>query len=582
MAAAPKKKSGSTTKKAAGAKKPTSARTGAAKKPTSAGTGAAKKPASARTSAAKKPAAAKPVPALTIDELLTRSRSIASEIATLHQAAAFEAAARRCVAAGRPDLAAALAEAVPEALRGPALTIAAAGGAGSVDAAINVFKANMAGDDRARPQWAARAFTAARDLAGVTPRAAELAQLARAVLDEAVAGVPTWGEDGRFRELVPLLTAQLAAGDATSVRRILEIWQREDPDSLAEILQYTSPLLWIAPDDPKTTLTLLEAMEPFQREYPLDSGDRVRALAGWPAEQLHAFVGLAPRLRPDVARHLVAAGREADARNVLFAAIDDDEGDDTLAEYRLIVGDTEIAKELVVSGEWSDDLARTRLKIELGVESIADARERLRKIDPRTGGSVMSPVHLLCLLGDFAFARGEHDELPPILKAIDALLASPKRTQYDQGVEGDRRSYVADLRARIVANAGNASATRAALEADLAALPTLQRFGRDTYGRNQITASLMRRAIRHGQPDLALKIAKKITPAERSGSARQVAAAFLPADPAGALAALDALAADRADAQLLAHAPGETDPGTRLLPRLWDAVLAAAAPASAA
>jgi len=520
---------------------------------------------------------------LTIDDLLTRSRSIAGEIDNLDQAAAFEAAARHCVAAGRPDLAAALAEALPADLRGPASIIAAAGGGGSLDAAIDAFEQGMAGDSHGRPQWAVRAFVAARDLAGTSPRATQLAQLADAVLDEAVADVPAWGEHPRFRALVPLLNARLEAGDRAAVRRFLESWQREDPDSLADVLRFTSPLLWLAPDDPETTLWLLNAMEPFHREYPLDDEDRVRGCAGWPRERLDEFVALAPRLRPVLAKQLLAAQREADARHVLFATLDEDDEDaDTLAEYHLVLGDTEAAKKLLASGEWSDDLLQTRLQIELGVESIAEARERLRKIDPRTGGSVMSAVQKLFLLGDFVLGRGEHGELGPILEAIDRLLASSQRTQYDRGIEGDHRSAVADLRARVVANSGNPGAALAALQADLAGLPRLQGFGKDTYGKNRITASLMRRALRHGYPDLALQVGKKITPAERPGFARELAAAFLPADPAGALAALDALAGDKADAHLLAHALGETDAGARLLPRLWAAVLASAAPSSAA
>ncbi|WP_143141554.1 hypothetical protein [Nannocystis exedens] len=131
-----------------------------------------------------------------------------------------------------------------------------------------------------------------------TPRAGELAQLARVVLDEAVVGVPAWGEDERFQGLVPL-----------------------------PILRYTSPLLQIAPDDPKTTLALLEAMDSYERDQlprhvppqsRRETDERIELLGRPARERAHPVAAVERVLTAQLAAE-VAIGPQAD-RVLLQAA----------------------------------------------------------------------------------------------------------------------------------------------------------------------------------------------------------------------------------------------------------------------
>ncbi|MDC0716429.1 hypothetical protein [Nannocystis bainbridge] len=586
MSATPKKKSA----KSAAKKVPATAKAKSAKKvPATAKVkstkSAAKKvPATAK---AKSAAPAKPKPArpgkasaaaqtLTVEALLDRSRKAAGSVERLRESAAIEEAARRCVAAGRPELAASLAQGLRADLRAPTLAIAAAAGAGSVDAALDAFVKSAAKDPRGRPLWAANAVEALA-LVGAGGRGAALEQLVDAVIDEAFAGEPEWGESDRFTALVPLLRAQVANGAAKSVRRTLDRWLREDPESLGEVLQYADSLLWIAVDDPKTTLALINAIEAGYRHIALKRGDGVRACATWAREHLDTLVALESDAAIPLGRHLLAAGRDAEARHVLAPRAEEEPLASELVERHLLLGEIEAAKRLARDPElWPESDKFTLYRIRLGVETVAQARERLRQLNPRTGGSVMAQVGALSDLAGLALERGEHAELDPILAAIEGLLASKKRTQYDVGIEASMRSQLADLRLRIVAAQGDRSAVAAALEADLADLPRIQAYAKDTYGKNAVTSSLVHRAMRHGQPELALKAARKVTPADRHTVARQVAAAFLPADPGGALAALDALAGDKADSMLLARPPDGTGAGVQLLPSIWSAVLSQA------
>jgi hypothetical protein len=542
-----------------------------------------KKAKPARSSTAEKakpkPARGAGVAALTPRELLERSRAFAAKATALAHVAAIEEAARRCVASGRADLAAELAAALPKDLQGPTLLIAARAGAGPLDRAIDAFLKGSAVDNAERPHWAARAFEAATALAGETPRAAELARFVEAVIEEALSSKQPWDEHYRFRSLGPLLHAQLESGARGAVKRVLERWMREDPESLHEGVDRWR-LFWAAPDDPAWTLALMTAIPERDRD-PRLSHAGLQACAGWPREDIEALAALVPGNRAAIGEHLVAAGRVDDARHILFQKLEE-EGVDPVKRARrhLLLGETGAAKELL--REPTEYFESTQLRIELGVESFAEARERLKKPWPGSD-SLMSPVRMLTSLGDLALDRGDYYELVPILVAIERLLATKRRSHYDRGVEGSTRSLVMDLRARLVAARGDASAVREALESDLAALPALQAYGQNPFAKSEIARSLVQRAIRHGLPELALRAARKLGAGQRPQSAQAVAAAFLPEDPARALEALEALAGDQAEHLLFQDflafgVPSGTPlgPHTPLIAELWSAVLAAA------
>ena len=507
---------------------------------------------------------------LTIESLLARSRAIAAPLQYIVQAAPFEEAARRCVAAGRADLAAALADGLPARIQGPALLIAAAAGAGSVDAALEAFERGSAVYPEERALWAAHAVEVVRPLAATSARAAELARLAEAVLGEASLSTPPWGKERRFLGLIPLLRALYVTGDTKPVRRLIELWSKEQPETIGEAVRDIRPLVGRGAEDPETALALIEAIGDHSRFLSLQHGEDLRACVNWPQAALVRLLALVPDMREQLARLLLAAKRDADARQLLQPTDEKHPpGIATLAERHQLLGDPATVKQLLLREGWDDERLVTRMQVEVGVESIAEARERLKQPRAATGGSVMSQVRMLVFLAELARERREHAEQGPILAEVDGLLASSQRTQYDRGVEGTHRNLRNDLRARIAADAG-APAVLAALTDDLAGLPALKPYGGDSHGKACIVTGFMQRAVRHGQPDLAMKAISQIPPAHRPVVAGETTRSFLPAYPAHALAALDLLVGPYADGMLLAHGRDG------MLPQLWTGVLAAA------
>ena len=158
-------------------------------------------------------------------------------------------------------------------------------------------------------------------------------------------------------------------------------------------------------------------------------------------------------------------------------------------------------------------------------------------------GSVMSVIHdLLSLVSNTLEWGVEASDYDPVWVAIDDHLAMAFRTSHDRGVEHSTRSRRNDVRVALHLREGDDAAAEAELTQNLADLKSIHGFCKDSYGRNGDTESLISRAIRAGLPTIALKAGRKVSKGERPRNAARVASAFLPADPVGALKALDSLA----------------------------------------
>jgi hypothetical protein len=433
------------------------------------------------------------------------------------------------------------------------LAIAAGGGAGSADAAI----AAIALAPRS-PELAATAFEASKLLK--SPRVGELVTIVDGIVDEALSEEPSWGAYRRFDRLVPLFRRQIAHGEPQSVRRLLERALRIDAASVAQVLRVPG-LLWPLSTEAAQLIPLINAMEPGDRYSVLVGG--LRACIGWSREDLDTLIALAD-VRSELGKELAQAGRLDDARHVMF---DDQPGEwrepAFVAEDYLVVGDEAGAKR-ALEGQTQQPDHVMRLRIQLGLESLADAIKPLAK--PSKIG-VMSNVLSLIDLAKLALERGELDALDDIDAAIEKLLAAKQRSQYDHGIEGNTRNIVADQRARIAARR-DPSSLRALIEADIAGLAALHAYGKDAWKRGQLTEGVARRALEHGFPALALLAAKKLRFDPGSNHVpHMIASAFLPADPAAALHAFDTLVKEPDKAFVLLHHMQEP-----LLAQLWSAV----------
>lgn len=533
---------------------------------------AAKKPAKSAKAPAVK-SATKPAP-LGIDALLARSRQVIAGINQSGHARVVESIAARCITARRPDLATALGENIPAPFRGVVLAMSAVAtkDAAAINAAVDAI-VNAEPDGRDRPAWAVAAFRAATVLAGASKRTAELAKIVDSIVEEAFSEDPPWGDHSRFRALVELFELQ-CDGATKALHAMLTRALAQYPAEIGKALA-TGTWLWKIDGSPKLMLKLVESIESNDRYQPLTSRRGLRACTSWSMNDLATLVAFDPAIRSDLGKELAEAGRRDEARAIMFPpkSADDDWVDPTfVAQDYLAIGDAAAAKK-VLSEPTQAPIELTRLKIELGIETIQKALTQLTTAKLTAG--VMSRVGELVALGELAVKRGELAHVDAILAASEKLLASKQgRIPHDAGVEGGTRNEVADLRANIAVARGGADAARTSIVADIAGIPALQAFGKDSWKKQQLALDVMRRALRHGAPDLALQVAKKVK--FDAGTIHQtafVAAGFLPADPGAALNALDTLAKGEADKHLVFNSIVGEAPFQSILDRLWSAVL---------
>ncbi|MEO6774829.1 MAG: hypothetical protein ABI467_17775, partial [Kofleriaceae bacterium] len=506
----------------------------------------ATKPAAVKPAAAKapsKPNLAKRSP-VSIEQLLERARVATAGVNHIDPAVCgIEDAARACVDAGRADLAAAFAAALPEGIRGTVAMLAARGGDGSIEAAIDLLIAEAAnGHPHDRPVRAGVALEASHALGARSVKRAEVVGFVDSVIDERL-------QDGTFKPLLPLLMAQQQTGETRTVERILDRWMQEDASTLDDALE---TLAWVKADDVEYTLTLLNALDESDRSRSLEHHDGLRACAAWPLPELEKLVALVPVVRTELGKQLLAVARTDDARHIFFHDFIDPYHWNRVERHQLL-GETDAVTALL-DEPWTDyQTERQHLRIELGMQTFAKAREDERHPIAPTGGSVMHAVGQLQRLVELALTHEARAEIPPIMEAIERLLASKQRTHYDQGVEGSTRSQLGDLRLRLLGDDARAIDER--LEADLGDLPALRAFGRDAYGKDSLVASFVRRAIRYRRPDLALKAAKLLGTHEKTQISRAVAQAFVSTDPGRALDALATLAGPAAATVLVSRPP---------------------------
>ncbi len=467
----------------------------------------------------KKVPAAKKRVALAVEALLEVSVLAATDhVWGWDTAEPIEAAARRCVELGRADIAATLANALREDLRAPALLEAARGGEGSLDEAIDALL-EACTDATKRDAMAAKALRASDALKGITPRTAELAAVADAVVEEAFAKDPAVAPI-RFGHFVSILDAHLDAGRDDVVIRVVRRWLEADPRSLGEVLVSWN-IFWLVPNDPKWTVALANALPDNSRSlFPrsVEADPRLASCAGWPLADLETLLALVPWLGPPLGKLLVANGRTADAKKLLFPegapgpafheVVD-------LAERHLVFGDKEGAKKVLLAHPTNRAvILAEELRLDLGIETLAEAMDRAWKDHDR--------VRILARLAKLAFARGAKEEIAKAVAMIDKALKA-KPDEYGEAEAEDLRAFLAE--------AEGPAAVRALLEVHV-----VKRF----LAGKEATA-LAYRAIRYGAPEVALKAARLQRAPDKRENANDVAEAFLPTDPASALAALQAL-----------------------------------------
>ena len=501
------------------------------------------------------------------ETLLERSREAVANVNYFENLVVVDQVVALCIGAGRLDVAVPIVDSLPVKFQGPGRIALALAGEGSIDSAVDLVLSGIeAIEAYERPKYVARALELAADLEGKSERATDLRGPAEAVVDAAF-------DKGDFKLLGEIVRAHHRLNDKRWIQRILPMWLEQDPESLGEALK-DSDLVWTFSDDAPKTLALVNAMS--------DINDRIRAIKcgkglenclSWSLDDLNKLVALVRFIRMKLGKALLKSGRTDDARHILFNAPEWDSFPMKQVRRHLLFGETDAARQLLSGAPPYEVRAWTRFRIEHGIESIADARERYLK-DHKTHGSVMRTVESLVLLAnDHLNRKGDLAEVEPFFEAIEDLLALETRTHYDRGVETSNRSKVATLRARFMSIEGDSDRLRAGLESDLKNLKTILNLAQDKYQKNDAVQSLVRRALTHGFPELALKAAKKVTMAARPDKAPDVALGFLPGDPAKALAALDVLAKTDANYKLLTPSYGKTTP---LLVALWAAVLSQA------
>jgi hypothetical protein len=554
-------------------------------------TEAAPAAAPAATAATKAPAKAakKPVDAsLTPEALLARTidaftasgwyarGKISSSALHREVAAAVEGVAAMCVDAGRGDLAKTLIHALAPEMGAYRVRLAQAGLEdldGAIDATLEGLRlAHRGNGDHTVHGWAAARAYALSTSRPASPRAHELEADAWAVVDGYFAG------ERRVDDLCYVLDALADAGKTWEARRILTRCRRHAPERFADVLRWHPNLLLLNTDNVAWTLALVESVSISERYQVVTPALLARCVAeGWSVDALDVLMNMVAHQRWALYEALSAAGRIDDARRILRAGLAACSSIDR-AQWALAIGDE--AEAQAALAEESTHLETTLARVERGLEDYEKAWRRLSKRAPDT--SVMASVHTLMRFVRFALDHGyARDRYAPLVDEITALFAGDFRTQYDRGVELSHRIEWARVQASVRAAEGVAGAQLAGAEALLASFKELSVYGKDAYARNELPQAVAEWAIREGAPELALKAAMKITKAYQPSHATRVAKAFLPAQPAKALAVFERLADDAASQFLLQESHASLSmrvdgaARTGFLASLWAAVLAA-------
>lgn len=499
----------------------------------------------------------------TPDALLERTRSGVGRSSREGERVVCEAV-EACVAAGRTELAAQLARALPEALRGPSLVVLAAAGHGSTEEAVDAAVAgyeSLGGHDR--EQFVSRLAFCASRAKGAASEAGRLSDCVERAYEEIL-------ENGSFGgRIESLLAAELELGETDVVRERILRANAADPDFLSQLSSRSDVgFLQVFADAPETALSLLPSMSPPEDHIVA----AIPSLAGWADEHIAAVAAyLKEGPRTQLGQALVEDGRMREAQEIVFS-LDDASSlqPSTRAERLRLTGDVEGADAVLRA---HPELFAER--VERGIESIGDV---LARLDAAPDESMAHAVKIRLRLARFARTRDAHDAVGPILESITVQLRREASSRYDISNEASVRGDVALLEVEDLLQKADPAAVRAKLEADLRGLKALQDIAsaaaRDasgrTRGKNRVVQQFVHRAGVAGQLDLVQKAAKKISKKARPDSALSIASWFLPGDPSGALDALQA-----SDGEMNLLRPARMKGQSAFFVRLWSAALGA-------
>lgn len=454
-----------------------------------------KAPSSKKASSAKKPQSAKKAPKpstapagpLTPDVLFERVAASVRRVAHAEHAQRVGLAAKRCREAGRADLSEALVAALPKQFR------------------------------------------------------ADAAPEAAAVMHAALGAIQSADQYRLQQELAKLMSG----GHHAEVRSVLSK-VNDEQRAMLERLELTNGELAVLSDQPELVLSIVEGLSHWPRVSALEAKSTIEALATWPRAQL---LELAKRVsEPSVTRlgaAVAALGRADDARALLFPEGGPQVTPRTQTERLGIVGD-HAKLDAFIAEPNLEDFEWTRLRIARGVDTVAGT---LAKIEASPSPSVMADVASRHRLAGVALERGDLAGFDAILSSIDLTLQRPERTDYDRGMEASTLASVDDLRVQRALAAGDAAGTKELLEKQLAGLGDLMKLAeaneRDPsqrkFSKGMIAQTFAVHAGKAGHPALGLTAGLKLSPAERERLGASVASVFLPNDPAGALAAFEAM-----------------------------------------
>ncbi len=330
-------------------------------------------------------------------------------------------------------------------------------------------------------------------------------------LDEAQADATRWlaANDGEFSMFVEAgsigrMAGALAPTDFATAKRWMETIRADDRATAIEA--NVAGFARLADDDLDTLLSMVDR-----------------------STKTSAAARLAEALR--------ATGREDAARRVRLAPV---ENDLDRVEALRELGDDEGARAVLREGTPPEyaELDWPRHKIALGVEPLDELWRPFAKVSA-VSKSVMSVVQRLSILCMAALERGaDAAELDPLLQEQRKFIERGPKTQYDHGVADRFIQHAEALALQARAQTADEAELRAWFEARRKALK-----GISSDTKSQRIGLQVRFALTLDLPDEAYKTAKKASPKTRPGHAAAVVKGYLPEDPAGALAALEGLAA---------------------------------------
>jgi hypothetical protein len=478
---------------------------------------------------------------------------------------AAEEAIAAALDVGRVESARAMAEALPERLRGLAVVrVAEHTGEGLAEAKRAAIEAVEAADEYTEAELAGRLMASGDE---------ELDAPARAMVEEVFEGRRPRGH------LIAIVDRLRRSGREEEVRALLERWRGDDAEELCAHMGdsfKTSGYLAHFCDRPEVAMSLLKELDDHGRQNALGDEGLERIGASWEVPLIEEFMSEYNWRWGTLAEPMKRAGRGEQYARFVFAALEHRaqrwQGFEASLLNTLGASAMDQARAYMNDGDEHDTgrFGWVLMKVRVGEATIAQACDELvgrRKPDE----SVMSVIHdLLMLVSDTLEWGVEASAYDPVWVAIDGLFAAPFRTNYDEGVEHHKRSLRSDVLVRLHLREGDDAAVEAELIQNLADLKALHGYCKDAYSRNSATSSLVDRALEGGHPEIALKAARKISKRSRPECAARVAAGFAATDPVGALKALDSLAGKDNPAGVLIRDSRGASPA--LPERLWRAL----------